>query len=1503
MSKKILYFVLVIGAFVIGTQVNINFKTSQVFTSDVIAVVNNDQKVEYLDGYLKLGDDFVDKLDAEDSQYSFQTTSSAEANQGIVSGKYGAEIVIPSNFTTSILSVNSEMPTSTSVTYTMNEKLLASKSKKMEDEIVRNISEFEDNITYMYMYSIFDSLHTTQEGVETVGENSQPVFTFLEEVSEIDIVGNHDYELKPNNTDSFSIIDISKQIKRFSETIDSYKAEVANIIEVYKDQNNAYGNMATESLEVMDENDQLLNERIDNVEDTLDTLVETNEQYTASEYSITNATPNITEILTKYFNQLKVVNDTREQNQLTLDNTNVINDSLQILNDNSQVSGIKSLFATRVSYYNDLDQIVNECLSQNESGASECISSSIDNYKSGYTSYDNIISQFKDEQDYYQTMTYYLEHIGTAADSEAEAGDVQSFTVPVETGGETTSQASAEQTESPEFALTSYGENLTPTDSSDNNLIGLHIDNANSVSSISLDITESKNIKSITNVATTLDNAKVVVEDNRIRISSIKATELNLVFNVEKTIDSNQAKLSLAYNDEQETLTVGEKSNLTVSPNVSESDITLDYAYTVQPDDSTIEYQDSNLVSEYGNEAFSLSNDGDGAVTATDSGLTIDASTFEEGSVIEFSITFDNLIGNQIFIENYTIDGQTASFPIISELATVSSSLRIYDDPYTVDLDNEEDDIDGNDVIEPQEQIGLRYEVEIESPAAYSVSKLKFNADLESLINLDVSPQVVVQVGDATLDPTISTNDTEVTIDFGEEVSSTDIPDPGSDDSYELPIDIYINLELKSDIELGTLDDDLAIGFTDLELTTNGTANQTHLAATDDVDLAIGAVSLEQVNYTVNSDSCLGASTISECKFEAGEEITKQITVKNSSDDAAAGLVLSEEFTGDDLITTDAPSYEFAMINDAIDGDNYIADKMTADGNQIKFSMPANSELVITEQLTVEEDIVSNGATINSTSLEQYSVQLGHTETELTITPLALLITILDDQQVTEDGVITPNEAVNIKLEVKNASTRGKSHKQYIEMTESSGRAVDSIRVVSVEDEDWNPVDYSPVDGHSIVINQSLDPNEAFTVNLRINFNNLNSAPSTEQFEFISYKGEFDPSEDVCSENNCDTISYHLSTNPDYLQLARDQAANTPVIGEDPYGPSLDKSQQVVDESSKIMDNVSDMRTYINKYIALNAKLNKFTTLDNTQIEDVQNLISSYQFEDGLEPVSPEYCADNKELSCQIFDLFNQIVTSESGAKNHYQEVLTTIDPSLEEQLGTKDTTDGQPTDEPINIGADFNGYGECQNIVNAENGDVTEGECDLINPGINERIEMQDTNVENVKIEINKILDNETEEVNEEPYQQEIMEIDEQTNQVMDKVETENNELFGKKIDVYDENYQEIMDYVTEISEDPAYAKAIKKFKNEELTRQEESALILKQVYNLLPNTNLDGMPNKMVYSFIASPFAITEQTIDQPISTITKASHPWLLIIIVGMFIATLLLVASLYYINREV
>lgn len=1519
-GRRILYIVLVIGAFMIGTQINIDLKTSQVFTSDVIAVVNNDQKVDYIDESLKLGDNFVNQLDTVDSKYQFQTTSSAEASQGLISGKYGAEILIPSNFTTSILSVNSERPNPTSITYSLNDKLLSSKSKSMEDEIITNISRFEDNITYMYLYSIFDGLHATQEGVETAYANSQPVFKFLEQLGEIDIVGNHEYELTDNNSDSFSIIDISEQLSQFSKTVDDYQAAIAEVIEVYRDDNTGYSTLVDESLAIMTGNDQLLNDRIENVEDTLNTIVDSNQQYTEDSYSITNSSSNIEAIITKYLDQLQVVNNTYDQNKKTLENTHKINDSLKELETNTQVQAIKNLFNTRVSYYTSLNTIVETCLSAEESAAASCISSQIGAYSQGYSDYNDIISQFKHEQDYYQIMNYYLEQIAATSVEPATdeaVGELQTFSVPIESEipeGEKPSSAT-EEDQVPELSLYSFGETLTATDTSQNNVVGLHISNLGTTSSLTIDINGSRNIGAVTSLPTRLDNARVTVEDDRIRVNQINANELNLLFDVEKNIDNLNANLELEYKDQVVSVSIGEKSQLTVVPTVDQDQVTLDYQYTVQAADEVVQYTDSKLISDYGIDQFTLTEDGTGAVTTTSTGFEINTAGKVPGDQIEFTVSFDNLIGNQAIVESYTLAGQTYSFPIVSDLATVVVDIDSSDDPYIISPDNvsnEDDDIDQNNLFEPQEEVALNYEININSTESYTVSKLKFTTNLETIISPDSSPEIAVQVGGTTVNPDVTVSDQSITIDFGAEISSTEIPDPGSDEDYQLPINIYINFQMLEAITLETLEDEFRVTLEDLELTTNSITSPSDVSESQKVELAAGEVNLTSIEYAVDSSSCLGASELSECSFEAGEQIQKTITI-TSGDEAVAGLVINDLFEGneDELVTLENP-IQYDLVLDPLatfDSNQYIEEQINDDDPaHIKFSMPANSTLTITKLFTIDENITKLSTILNSNELTEYGITLATSQTNLQIIPLALKVNILDDEQVTEDGVITPNEAVNIKLEIKNDSQRGTSETQYLQMVESDSRPIDSVRVMAVEDKNWNSIeDRVTTTSRGMVINQPLAPQEAFTIELRINFNNLSSVPDPSQVDisFVSYKPTYDPSVDVCSEADC-TIRYRLSTNPDYLQLARDQA-ETAVIGSDDYKRSLRKSNQVVKQSNTIINNVKEMRDYINTYISLDIKLNKFTILDNTEIEELQQKIADfgldYEYENDEDlPDYDDYCPDNSELSCQIFALFDQIKSSEAEAKTSFESILQTINPSDETQYGEKPNED-QETINPTNIGADFNGYGECKLSININGGSIISETCDPVNPGINERIDMQSENIELVESNIDKILDNETEEVNEDPYKEQLTQINEQTNQVMDQVESENNELFSKKIDVYNENYQAVMEYVTEISEDPAYADAIEDFNGEELLRQEESKIIYEHVYNLLPNTYLDGIPNKLVYSFIASPFTITEQQNNQPITTITESEHPWVVIFMLGLLAITTALIGILYYINREV
>lgn len=1514
-KKNIGYVLLVVIAFVIGTQTNIQLESSQVVTSDDIAIINNDQRMEYLDSDIKFGDEFLTQIDNIESDYNYQTTNSAEADQGMISGKYAATITIPSNFTKGILSVNSERPTATSITYALNEDLPATKAKKIETEIVSNINVFENNITYMYLYSVFDGLHTTQEGVKTVAKNGKPVFSFLKDLGEIDIVSNHQYKLKDNNDDSFDAIDISKQVAAFGKTVSEYKQEVAGVIEVYKEQDDKYNNAVDEAIAVMNDNNTLLNDRIRNVEDTLQTIVDTNEQYTEDEYSITGARGNLTEIIIEYIEQLKIVNDTVDNNDKLIDDTSTIDGALAALNANSQYTSLLSLIQSRVSYYNSLDSIVNECLSQDQTGASSCISTKLSGYKNKYNSYDSFISQFRDEENYYDTMTYYLEKIGTnAAAAEQTSDEMTEFEVPIESSeveAETDSELPDEAALVDQVTLSaaSYGQNMTPTTTSDNNLVGLQINNLENIEELVIDTSGSSNVSSITLLNSKQNNCEIVVNGDKIEITEMAVSQLDLVFDVTETVSGIGTVVDFATGTANTSVTIGQKNALTVTPTVTPDNITLDYQYTYQADDEIINYQDSKLATTYGPEVFTLVDDADGVVSLDPSqnGFKIDGTGAKAGDIINFTIEFANQLPSGIWIENYTINDEPNSFLIINDQMKVSTSMNVNDDPiFGADLNNN-DDIDENDNVEPNEQLGIAYNVKLESNQPLSVTNLSFDFDFPTEILTTVSSeQIIVQVDDTTIYSTVEIIDNTVNISFEE---SLIVAEADSDGNYNLEFDIYLNPVTNESFDLPDFDASFNASLSNLVVTTNDIQTTTNTFNQESLDIAFGDPAISKVKYKVHQSSCIGAKSIEECQLEAGEEFTKTIEITNDGYQTASGLVLNDTYDKENGLVINGGDYEYWLdyqddgqgaINITESAGNYVNHDEN-NFNQLYLSIPEKSTLIIKQKLSVNEDIFKKETVRNDISLSQYGQKLeGEAHTKIVVTPLKLKVEITDDEQLVEDGVITPDEALNVTVKMTNMSVRGTSHDNNIEVVSSAPSAIASIDVISVEGDDWSPIEFTSYPS-GVNIAGDIAPGESVTVKFRIRFSDIPSGVTTEKLSFISYKNVFDSSQDVCGDINCDEITYNMASDPDYLQLARDQAANHSVIGDDTYKDSLEKSQSLVDQGGLIAKIIDNMRTYIDDYEPLTNSLKRFTTEDNDHLEQISQGIKDWGL--GLETdddedysAKYEYCSENNEVSCQLFDLYNRIFKKEESAKTHFEKLLTTIDPTNEEQLGTKPNDDG--TEEPTNIGADFNGYGSCVD----EKSPAGE-ECEKVNPGINQRIEIQSDDVQAVQDKIDKILGNELKDIDAEPYQEDLAQINESTNQEMSDVETKNNELFSKKIDVYNENYDRVMKYVDKISKDPSYDKAIKKFRKEEKKRQGESYQILVNVYNLLPNTRLNGMPNRLVYSFIANPVNLIETTVENPIEELSSVDNGILLAVIGIMVILTAILLFIFYWINRGV
>ena len=91
-------------------------------TSDVcVAVVNNDTGAT-LDGKeINLGNDVVDKLKGND-KIGWRFVDEQEAQNGLLSGKYYAEIEIPKDFSEDLASVTSDNPVKPDIIYKVNTK-------------------------------------------------------------------------------------------------------------------------------------------------------------------------------------------------------------------------------------------------------------------------------------------------------------------------------------------------------------------------------------------------------------------------------------------------------------------------------------------------------------------------------------------------------------------------------------------------------------------------------------------------------------------------------------------------------------------------------------------------------------------------------------------------------------------------------------------------------------------------------------------------------------------------------------------------------------------------------------------------------------------------------------------------------------------------------------------------------------------------------------------------------------------------------------------------------------------------------------------------------------------------------------------------------------------------------------------------------------------------------------------------------------------------------------
>ncbi len=229
--KVIIVVILLFFGFLFGmisTKITYASDNASIINSEKIVFINNDQRKNYNDKNYNFGNIEINKLKNVDEykRNKIEIVNALEANHGLDSGDYGAAITIPSNFTESILSINDDITSTSTITYEISDTLSKENKNKMLQVVNSIIDSIKGDISYMYVYAIFDSLHTSQSGVNTVISNMRSVYDFMSSLESIDVFNKYDYEIKEYEDQDLSEVDLTDEEKEYVDTINEYVEKI-----------------------------------------------------------------------------------------------------------------------------------------------------------------------------------------------------------------------------------------------------------------------------------------------------------------------------------------------------------------------------------------------------------------------------------------------------------------------------------------------------------------------------------------------------------------------------------------------------------------------------------------------------------------------------------------------------------------------------------------------------------------------------------------------------------------------------------------------------------------------------------------------------------------------------------------------------------------------------------------------------------------------------------------------------------------------------------------------------------------------------------------------------------------------------------------------------------------------------------------------------------------------------------------------------------------------------
>ncbi|MGD6871880.1 type VII secretion protein EsaA [Sutcliffiella horikoshii] len=135
--------------------------------SRVIAVVNEDTGMEKDDKALEFGKE-ISSIFEEDSRYEWTVIGRSAAVNGLEDSKYDAVVYIPSNFSTNIMTYESNQPVKANFEYNVQDQLNSIDREKVLREIEKATSKVNSRISTLYWTYVSQDLENVRTHFDTI---------------------------------------------------------------------------------------------------------------------------------------------------------------------------------------------------------------------------------------------------------------------------------------------------------------------------------------------------------------------------------------------------------------------------------------------------------------------------------------------------------------------------------------------------------------------------------------------------------------------------------------------------------------------------------------------------------------------------------------------------------------------------------------------------------------------------------------------------------------------------------------------------------------------------------------------------------------------------------------------------------------------------------------------------------------------------------------------------------------------------------------------------------------------------------------------------------------------------------------------------------------------------------------------------------------------------------------------------------------------------------------